>query len=84
MMLAAFLSEIQTVWSRPFTRKPRISFSWFHWVSPFFSFFIDMGFLPPWWPVTAGGGKIEWIPCRVLRAILPRSVPSAFLAVAAM
>jgi hypothetical protein len=34
------------------------------------------------WPVTAGDGNMEWMPCRMPRAMRPRRVPVLFLTAA--
>jgi hypothetical protein len=63
-MDCALASDSRTVRSAPFNRNPRISFSISNLASPFSSFLVNIGSLPPMCPDTSGGGNIEWIACR--------------------
>jgi hypothetical protein len=55
----ALASDSLTVLSAPFNMNPRISFSTSNRASPFSSFFLEIGSLPPTCPDTSGGGNIE-------------------------
>ena len=57
-MSLALICEILTILDFPSTKKPKISFYVIQSASPFCSFFIDIGYLPPVSPVTSGGVKI--------------------------
>jgi len=81
LYLVALSGGKRTVRFMPLNKKPKSSFSHSHRPSPFSSFLMEMGSLPPSCPVTSVGGKMAWIEWnRALVAVVMASVGSPLIA----